>query len=417
MRTYLLCIFLLITNAATVHAQDIAVKWSGEVKARGEIDGRDFLNRTPLNAYTFLRTRLGVDVSPSANVRLLVQLQDSRVFGQFAAAGPANSTANLGNLDLHQGYLRLDSLFQTGLSVSLGRMELSYANQRILGAAEWSNVGRSLDGALVRYRWDANTMDIFSMNVTEYSTPPTNATPASTAGVGGEGFLLSGLWYSGSVTEKFTLDGFLLYEWSRKSAGSPEGELSRATLGAYGRGSAEQFFYEAEAAYQFGDIATKTIGAYLLSGTLGYKLANSPLASVSLSYDFLSGSADTAKFKTFHAPFHTGHKFYGFMDYFINIPGNTLNRGLQDLILKVTLKPSESATLNLWFHNFSMADKGTLPSGTFGQEIDVTSSISYTKNVSFELGVSAFVPGDILRTTFRGSDVAWWGYGTARVWF
>jgi hypothetical protein len=105
------------------------------------------------------------------------------------------------------------------------------------------------------------------------------------------------------------------------------------------------------------------------------------------------------------------------MDYFVNIPDNTLTRGLQDMIVKIVLKPSERSTVNVWFHNFAMADKGSLASGSFGQECDVTCSFAYNNNVSLELGVSAFLPGDVMRSTFRGSDVAWWGYAATKVWF
>jgi hypothetical protein len=415
MKTALL---LLILSSSTIsQAQEVAITWKGEVRVRGELDGRDFRNRTPMNAYTLLRTRLSAEILPTTNVQLFLQLQDARVFGQPSVTGTANTSANYRNLDLRQGSLRLDSLFHTGLSVTLGRMEMTYGNQRVIGAAEWANVGRAFDGGLLRYRWDAHSLDVFTTNVSEYNMAPTVSTPATVAGVGGEGFLFSGLYYAGTLGEKNRLDGYFLHEWSRKSAGSLESELTRATLGAYVRGSAQQVQYEAEAAYQFGDLATKTISAYLLSGTLGYTFENSPLASVSASYDFLSGSADTTKFKSFFAPFYTGHKWFGFMDYFVNIPDNTLTRGLQDMIVKIVLKPSERSTVNVWFHNFAMADKGSLSSGSFGQELDLTSSFAYNNNVSFELGVSAFLPGDFMRSTFRGSDVAWWGYAATKVWF
>lgn len=415
MKTALL--LLILCSSTLSQAQDVSIKWKGELRVRGELDGRDFRNRTPMNAYTLLRTRLSAEIIPTTNVQLFLQLQDARVFGQPSATGPANASANFRNLDLRQGSLRLDSLFQSGLSLTLGRMEMTYGNQRVIGAAEWTNVGRAFDGGLLRYRWDTHSLDVFTTNVSEYNIAPTVSTPATVAGVGGEGFLFSGLYYSGTIGEKNRLDAYFLHEWSRKSAGSLESELTRATLGAYVRGSAQQVQYETEAAYQFGDLATKTISAYLLSGTLGYTFENSPLASVSVSYDFLSGSADTTKFKSFFAPFHTGHKWFGFMDYFVNIPDNTLTRGLQDMIVRIVLKPSERSTVNVWFHNFAMADKGSLASGSFGQECDVTSSFAFSNNVSLELGVSAFLPSDVMRSTFRGSDVAWWGYAATKVWF
>ncbi len=407
--SFLLATFL----AGTAGAQDISLKWKGEVRVRGEVDGRDFQNRTPLNAFTLLRTRLGVEVIPTGNLMITIQLQDSRTFGQVGTAGPGNTATSLRNTDLRLAFLRVDSLFGSGFSLSLGRMELSYGYQRILGGLDWSNVGRVFDGALVRHQWEKSRIDLFTTNVTEYSPIAGNATPASVPGVGGDGYLFSGVYYSGALSPEHSLDAYLLHELGKRPN---ESEIVRGTVGAYARGSVDRFFYEAEGAYQFGDMGKPSIAAILLSGQIGLKL-DGALASVMAGYDYLSGSSDTSKFKTFYAPFHTGHKVYGFMDYFINIPQNTANRGLHDLYARVVLKASESTTISIWFHNFTAAHTANLSSATFGQEIDIVGLVNYNKHLSFELGASAFLPGDLMRRSFRADDTAFWGYATTRVWF
>lgn len=57
---------------------------------------------------------------------------------------------------------------------------------------------------------------------------------------------------------------------------------------------------------------------------------------MTLWYDHLSGDDDPSDgtVRVFDTLFATNHKFYGLADYFLNIPVQTVGRGLQDLALK-----------------------------------------------------------------------------------
>src|SRR5690606_22845165 len=48
------------------------------------------------------------------------------------------------------------------LGLRLGRQELAYGNERLVGAVGWSNVGRSFDAALLRLRDDRVAADLFA---------------------------------------------------------------------------------------------------------------------------------------------------------------------------------------------------------------------------------------------------------------
>ena len=101
------------------------------------MDGRDFLTRTIPNAYALLRSRLGAYITPVENVQVFLQVQDSRAFGEETIGGRFNTISNTRNLDLHQGYLKVDDLFVDGLSAKVGRTELSYGNERLVGPVGW----------------------------------------------------------------------------------------------------------------------------------------------------------------------------------------------------------------------------------------------------------------------------------------
>lgn len=52
-----------------------------------------------------------------------------------------------------------------------------------------------------------------------------------------------------------------------------------------------------------------------------------------------------------------------------------------------------------------------------GQEIDIVGTWRYNKHVAFEMGLSGFLPAEIMKSRFSGSDVSTWGYLSASVTF
>ncbi len=396
-----------------LNAQDQAplIKITGNVRVRNEVDMRDFNQRTPSNTFTLLRTRLGVQAQPLEDVLVFIQAQDSRVFGsEKDAGGSFNTLADTKNLDMHQAFVEVKKLFADEISLRLGRMELAYSNERLLGAVGWNNVSRSFDGGVIRFDWPGITIDALAMNVGETQIYPVVATPPSVRSMYDAGYDFYGAYGKVKGIENHTIDPYFLYQVNRDTTGSGKTNLKRSTVGSYVKGKANALDYEAEVAYQGGTRQGVDISAYLLSGALGYSFSDCALSRVSLGYELLSGTpTGDAKFKTFDPTFHTGHKFYGFMDYFVNIPANTSNRGLADLIARATISLSEKTTANVWLHHFSLA-QSVLNEKTLGQEIDIVVQYRHNKNISFEIGTSAFLPDDLMRQAFNASDVALWGY-------
>jgi len=131
MRYVLCCVFAFSVQVA--FPSEPIIKWIGEVRARGEVEGRDFLTHTIPNAYALLRSRLGAYITPVENVQVFLQVQDSRAFGEETVGGRFNNISNTRNLDLHQGYLKVDDLFVDGLSA---RGRSSYASSTLCGGTK-----------------------------------------------------------------------------------------------------------------------------------------------------------------------------------------------------------------------------------------------------------------------------------------
>jgi len=241
-------------------------------------------------------------------------------------------------------------------------------------------------------------------------TYTSNATPASVKYVFDGGYDVYGAYAAWKSVQNQKIDGYFLYQINRDTTGSGKTSLSRYTVGSYTKGKMDAVDYELEIAYQGGKRQDVDVSAYMATGNVGYSFADLALSRISVGYEILSGTpvGDT-KYKSFDPTFHTGHKFYGYMDYFINISGNTLNRGLTDLLARATFSVSEKVAANVWFHHFSYA-QSVGGEKTLGQEVDIVTQYRHNKGVTFEVGISAFLPAHLMRQRFGSGDVALWGY-------
>lgn len=114
-----------------------------------------------------------------------------------------------------------------------------------------------------------------------------------------------------------------------------------------------------------------------------------------IGLDYLSGNSDktssnhSGSFSTLYA---TNHKFYGYMDYFINIPADTKQHGLIDPYLRIGIISSKKYKTTLDVHQFYLANKNN--SGinkiqrSLGDEVDLLFDYQPSAIVNFQLGYS-----------------------------
>ena len=260
---------------------------------------------------------MGVQKTFEKKLTLFIQVQDSRVFG-----AESGTLSNSRNLDLHQGYVKLNKLFNLNWSIQAGRFEVSYGTQRFFGAVGWHFVGRSFDGVRFVLAPRSFNLHLFGLTVKESvsyignATPgiypyPQEATPSQS---------IYGFWKKTKINDNNKLDVFGYWEINREKVGEDTSKLSMPTYGASCWGTFGKISVIGEAAYQFGDMAGKNISAYLISAIAFYKAGN---AKLGLGVDLLSGTNPddaSTKMNSYQATYATNHKFYGFMDYFLNIP-------------------------------------------------------------------------------------------------
>lgn len=391
-------------------------KLSGQIQLRSELDGRDFNNDTYPLTFTSLRTRLGVSKSFTDRVQFFVQFQDSRVFGE-----EPNTLSNIRNIDLHQGYVTLVKPFDIDLNVQAGRFEVAYGTERFFGAVGWHYVGRSFDGVRFEIAPSSFPFDLFALTVRNPQSYIGNAVPSAYPypSVSVSSHSIYGLYKIFNISDKSRFDLLGYYENNRARTNQGDHALKMFTLAGTYSGKYDQLSTIVEAAYQFGKMGAMDIGAYLVSASLDYKMNE---VSLGAGADLLSGTDNTSsEFNTFQPTYGTNHKFYGYMDYFINIPGNTFFAGLNDFYLRLNYVPQDSKfSFSADLHHF-MSNKPIIvttvqnPDGeeqsTYGQELDLTVKYNFIRGTTITLGGSLFFPGDLMKTFFApGEEPAFWTY-------
>jgi hypothetical protein len=207
------------------------------------------------------------------------------------------------------------------------------------------------------------------------------------------------------------------------------------TVGARQKGKAGALDYRVEYYHQFGDgqVAANDLNtltgigatnyasnlsdvdrnAHMFGIRVGKTFKNASMSpTITLWYDRLSGNDDddvtNKEFGQFDTLYDTGHKFYGFMDFYLSRPGaNTSYMGLQDIAIKVKATPRAGWTAKADMHWFSTAvdmdgsnatsvtantqlNDATSMSNDMGAELDLTLAHKYDANTKIQVGYSHY---------------------------
>jgi Alginate export len=375
---------------------------TGQIMLRyRHFEGHDFVAGG--NADTIRsRARMGMGVTYDGMIGGFVQVQDVRVFGEerntlgdFSADG----------LDMHQAFIRIVPLEE--LEIRLGRQEIAFENHRLIGTVGWIEQARSFDALRVTFKYDMFKLDGFYAKVADRESPTTNpdGTPFHAADVD----VLAGNAHLQPFDELgvgiVTVGDF----------GRPTG-LNRVTTGGLATGKTDfGLAYGAEGYYQHGTAdADVTHRAYMAGGYLGYTIPVVTKPFIKGFGEVLSGDTNPADntVRSFNTLFHTGHKFYGEMDYFLNLPVNTQQRGLVDVGGVAGLAPAKNVKLSLTFHHFRAQAEMDDGLKVFGQELDTIVSYAPWPLFKIDWFYGLFAPGDIFTNGVANTKLEHFIYST-----
>ncbi|MFH1023664.1 MAG: alginate export family protein [Planctomycetota bacterium] len=387
---------------------------SGDLRLRYEFRRiKGYANATDLDAspdLVYERARLKFDVDVAEGIRAVVQLRDSRQWGE-----ETTPTTDMEGLDLHQGYMAFEWKPAAGPSYALtaGRQEMRFGSTRMVALNSWNNTGQTFDGVRGDARGGRMEGTCFATIVKE------GGDHADDDRVFGGAFL------TGKIGAAGTAEGYLYHRQFTDNLCTNEsgltGDLVDTTLGGRWTGKGRGWDAEVEAAHQFGTYAHDDVSAWMAVVGGGWKFENARWKPrIGLEYDYASGDKDPAdgKHQGWDDLFGCRHDVLGYADL-------TGRSNLHDILLQVTAAPRADTGLELGIHRFLLAqekdawrtsslgvmrrDRTGASGRDLGWEADTVVRWK-SKVVEIEGGAAWFLPGDYVEKTGAGTDwaAAWY---------
>lgn len=406
---------------------DFSLALGGQYFARAEArDGRDFNFSQQDQAFGVdHRARLSLRASAKERVGVLLELQDVRGWGT-----ETSTTAVMPFSGLHQGFV--DVKVASFFDVRIGRQELSYGEDRLIGNLDWAQSARAFDGLFFRVTASpAVTLDGFAMML----TPPAFLTETATgARFHNSGSYFTGLYLRARIGKAgFDVYGLGLLEDPGSAALGARHDNNRLTLGARGFGALGPVALVAEAAFQTGKTCTPACaqgdsddtllaGAMAARATYTLPVWGAPYISGEFSAASGDGTPRDGTDNTFHQLFPTGHIHLGYMDYVAwqNVIAGRGTIGFRPWGAHVWLDVHHFAAWDprgAWYAAngsvFLPADVNRT-NGNMGTELDLSVTVPLTPNVALAGNLSVFLPGNEAAPRYNPST---WGFLSVRSQF
>lgn len=389
MRFKLFLISLLVVIAANAQRENL-FSIDAQVRPRIEYDNGAV---TPRNTgdqpavFVGNRTRVALGYQRK-NLEFKASVQHTGVWGQD------NLNKTLGSVTLNEAWGKIN--FEPGFFVQVGRMPLSYDDERLLGNADWNLAGNWHDALRLGFENTTHRVHLFATY-----NQNTNDTHGGYYSEIMPYKQMQGLWYHAQLLPEMPLGISVIalnigYENGKKE--SDETYIGKTSFmqnfGTYLTFQPGDFDIAASFHFQMGKKPGEVpVSAFMASGRLGYTIANT--VKLRAGYEYLSGNDGlNVNEHAFNPLFGTHHKFFGAMDYFTG----RQPFGIQDALGGVTAYIGSKVTLDLDYHYMQMAERIQfidLPK-ELGHEVDLTLSAKIFKDVTLQAGYSIILPS---RTT------------------
>jgi hypothetical protein len=266
------------------------------------------------DAYALTRTVLEFDARPTAWLHAFVQARDAEVMG----ANPKNVTSSMKDVfDLEQAYVEVRNADQGWLSLQVGRQQMFYGDERLVGRSDWSNASRSFDAVRLRLQNDTYgvRLNVFASSVVKnYLTSHDRILP-------GQNFYGTNVAFN-KLVPKSTIEPYLYLKTLPSVTGVDKlkGNERLYTSGFRANGIfAGSFDYKVRYSFQSGHLADDPIHGWGGYAVLGYTIPNSRLQPhFSIEYAYASGNKAIGDrvIGTFDQLYPTSHGQRGITDLF-----------------------------------------------------------------------------------------------------
>lgn len=391
-------------------ANDVLPPWvrvRGEFRERMEgFDGLGF-NHTRDDLYYLSRLRLNATITPARLLSFQVQGQDARVARK--TVGPTG-TPFRAPVDMRMAFADVGSA-QSPVAVRLGRQELVYGEQRLVGHVGWLNAARTFDAAKVTVRGKSLQLEVFGASVVRILEGEFDRS--------GAGNRFAGAYATApALVPLASVEPYVF--WKRDvnllTETASRGTLSLATLGVRWIGKLPGGLeYNTDTAVQAGSLGSDEVSAWAGHYTLRSPAAGSLAFRTSGEFNYASGDRDPADGTrgTFDQLYPTPHDKYGLAD-------QVGWRNIRHLRAGVELTPWRGLPLVANYHSWWLNEKrdglyaggGALlarvatgaASAHVGQELDIQASKALTPQLQVAAGYAHIFTGAFLKEATPGAS-------------
>jgi hypothetical protein len=356
------------------------------------------------------------------------------------------------DFDLHQANVLVGNHKEFPVSLKIGRQEMIYGDERLIGAFAWNNIGRVFDAAKVRWQNPWFGVDVFG------SRPvlPDN----HNFNMSNDYEYFSGAYFNSKLIPKQTTEWYVLARNASVEAPKQPGKLQAVgsardiyTAGIRVKsnpGELNGWDYSAELMGQLGhfndpaapagtdpSLEHQAFAFFVGGGYTFTEVKYSP--RVGIEYNYGSGDSNPAdnKHETFDNLYPTNHKFYGFMDF-------ASLQNIENIRINSSAKFLPRLTVNADYHVFWLADTsdnfytaaGGRRGGTaatpgtgyginpnydefVGSEIDIVATYNINPQAILEIGYGHFFTGKYIEQSLSvsGAKDANWVYASLNINF
>jgi hypothetical protein len=359
------------------------------------------------DSWALSRVRLNATITASRRLSFQANVQDARVAKK--QVGPTTAPFR-GPFDLRTAFADIGDA-KAPVAGRLGRQELAFGEQRLLGHLAWVNTGRTWDAARVVLRAKSWQADIFGASLVRSLPDGFDKS--------GNGNRLAGVYAaSAGVIPQAAVEPYLF--WRRdvnlRSELTAVGNLSQTTIGVRIAGKVPgRLDYGIEMAMQRGSLAADSVDAWAGHWQIRESLPGAGAIKLTSEHNFATGDdnpTDGVR-RTFDQLYPTGHDKLGLADQVGWRNVHHLREGFE-------FSPLKATPISLNYHSWWLAEKtdalyaagGTLlarvPGGAasshVGQEIDVQITRPLTPQIQLAAGHAHMFTGAFLEQATPGAS-------------
>src|SRR5688572_10297136 len=185
------------------------VRW--EIR-ENNFDFNDDIRSLTDDNWVLQRFRLGLMLKPTDWLKIYAQTQDSREWLSDRADIPGLLGAEGDDpFDLRQAYIEIGNTKEIPWGIKVGRQILSYGDERLIGAFDWNNIGRTFDAVKLSYKTPTWWVDAFASTVAVPHREGYNQSDLFSGNETEREQVFSGIYFSTTALEFQTTDLYALH--------------------------------------------------------------------------------------------------------------------------------------------------------------------------------------------------------------